>query len=176
VRQALGGDPVLAVAISLATYLLAANQLSLGEFKEKYPHAVLVVEPYTMDDEPQLSTSAGGDFGGGIPMVYPIQNKAGHGFGDRVTIGRTGNNDVPIQAPDVSKYHGYLTRDGAEAGYTYTDADSTYGSKVNDEPSLPGVKVPLPFGAVLEIASVRMTIYSPPTFYEFLFANPGGPK
>ncbi|MBI1944065.1 MAG: FHA domain-containing protein [Deltaproteobacteria bacterium] len=52
--------------------------------------------------------------------------------GRRVTVGRTGNNDVVIADSSVSKFHAVITRDAA-GGVQVKDASSTTGTRINDE-------------------------------------------
>ncbi|MGE0710098.1 MAG: FHA domain-containing protein [Planctomycetota bacterium] len=150
------------MALTLASYIKDGNTLDPEAFRARHPHHVLVVEPFAVEEEPELSTSAGGDFAGGLPMVYPIARQDSHALGDRVTIGRTGNNDIHINAPDVSKYHAYLVREGDT--FSYVDADSKFGSWVNDAPVAAGERVRLSSGDRLRIASVKATIFDPEGF------------
>lgn len=152
---------------TLASYILDAGSLDEAAFCERHPRDVLVVEPYAMEEEPELSTSAGGHLTSGVPSVFPIRAKEAHGMGDRITIGRTGNNDVSIPASDVSKFHGYLTPADA-GGWHYTDADSTFGSRLNGDELPPKRAVQLSCGDRLRVASVNMTLYTPHGLYAYL--------
>jgi len=40
--------------------------------------------------------------------IYPLAKKPGASFRDRITIGRTSNNDVVIVDHSVSRLHGYV--------------------------------------------------------------------
>lgn len=155
------------VGRTLASYILDAGSLDEAGFCERHPRDVLVVEPFAMEEEPELSTAAGGHLTSGVPSVFPIEAKEAHGMGDRITIGRTGNNDVTIPAPDVSKFHGYLTP-AEGGGWQYTDADSTFGSRLNGKTLPPMRPVALACGDRLRVASVDMTLYTPGGLYAFL--------
>jgi hypothetical protein len=50
----------------------------------------------------------------------------------RVTVGRTGNNDLAIPDLSVSKFHAVLTRDDS-GGFQLKDVGSRTGTRVNDE-------------------------------------------
>ncbi|HBP20825.1 MAG TPA: hypothetical protein DEA08_23920 [Planctomycetes bacterium] len=152
---------------TLASYILDAGSLDEAAFCERHPRDVLVVEPYAMEEEPELSTAAGGHLTSGVPSVYPIESKEAHGMGDRITIGRTGNNDVTIPASDVSKFHGYLTP-AEGGGWNYTDADSTFGSRLNGQMLPPKRSTPISCGDRLRVASVDMTLYTPSGLYAYL--------
>ncbi|HET9993324.1 MAG TPA: FHA domain-containing protein, partial [Kofleriaceae bacterium] len=57
-------------------------------------------------------------FGKDLPQtvdleVYPLAKKSGASFPDRITIGRTSNNDVVIADTSVSRLHAYIKRSGA---------------------------------------------------------------
>ena len=49
--------------------------------------------------------------------VYPLAKKPGASFPDRITIGRTANNDVVIADHSVSRLHAYVQRDGDGRGW-----------------------------------------------------------
>lgn len=156
------------MARTLAAYLYDAASLDVAAFCEKHPHPVLVAKPHAMESEPQLSTSAGGESNSGVPLVYVLKAGGAHGFGDRITLGRTGNNDVAIQAPDISKYHGFLTQSGAL--YAYADAGSTYGSFLNGKRLASGERTTLTSHDVLTVASVELTFYDPAALHSHLRA------
>src|SRR5215510_10331567 len=44
--------------------------------------------------------------------IYPLAKKPGASFPDRITIGRTSNNDVVIADPSVSRLHEYVRQGG----------------------------------------------------------------
>src|SRR5262245_61950896 len=46
--------------------------------------------------------------------VYPLVKKPGASFPDRITIGRTGNNDIVIHDHSVSRLHAYVRQQGTE--------------------------------------------------------------
>ena len=58
--------------------------------------------------------------------VFPLAKKAGASFQDRITIGRTSNNDVVLNDTSVSRLHAYIRRDGQ--GWIVADAGSKNGS------------------------------------------------
>src|SRR5215813_1822023 len=66
----------------------------LGEaVDETMPHGKFTSEPVEME-------------------LYPLAKKPGASFPDRITIGRTTNNDVVIADPSVSRLHAYVRRVG----------------------------------------------------------------
>jgi hypothetical protein len=58
--------------------------------------------------------------------LFPLTKKAGASFPDRITIGRTTNNDIVIPEHSVSRLHAYVRRDGAN--WVVADAGSKNGS------------------------------------------------
>lgn len=58
--------------------------------------------------------------------VYPLAKKAGASFPDRITIGRTPNNDIVIVDHSVSRLHAYVRHDGKQ--WLVADAGSKNGS------------------------------------------------
>ena len=56
--------------------------------------------------------------------VYPLTKKPGASFPDRITIGRTANNDIVIPDSSVSRLHGYVRRDGNR--WLFADAGSKW--------------------------------------------------
>jgi hypothetical protein len=73
-----------------ATKTLAMDEEGLGEtVDEAMPHGKFSLEPTEME-------------------LYPLVKKPGASFRDRITIGRTANNDVVIAEHSVSRLHAYV--------------------------------------------------------------------
>ncbi len=89
--------------------------------------------------------------------LYPLTKKHGASFPDRITIGRTGNNDVVIPDSSVSRLHAYVRRDGAR--WLVADAGSKNGSWLADEPLAARKERPLVSRAVLRLGDVDLTFY-----------------
>ena len=49
--------------------------------------------------------------------VYPLTKKPGASFPDRITIGRTPNNDIVIVDHSVSRLHAYVRQDGGRGSW-----------------------------------------------------------
>ena len=75
-----------------------------------------------------------------------------------MTIGRTSDNDICIQDPNVSKRHGILVRDGHD--YQLHDFNSTNGTFVNGERIM---AVKLQHGASLRLGPVELRYESMPS-------------
>jgi hypothetical protein len=70
-------------------------------------------------------------FGGGEPMVFLLTKTRDNAFQRRVTVGRTSNNDLPVEDPSVSRFHAWFQREDDEAHWYVVDAGSKNGTKVN---------------------------------------------
>jgi hypothetical protein len=89
--------------------------------------------------------------------VYPLAKKPGASFPDRITIGRTSNNDVVIADTSVSRLHAYIRRDGAR--WVVADAGSKNGSHLRGAPLEARRETLLPSRAILRIGDVDLTFY-----------------
>jgi hypothetical protein len=100
--------------------------------------------------------------------LYPLAKKPGASFPDRITIGRTPNNDVVIADTSISRLHAYVKRVGS--GWVVADAGSKNGSWLKGAALDPRKEQPLPSRAVLRFGDVDVTFY----LAEDLFAALGG--
>lgn len=100
--------------------------------------------------------------------VFPLAKKAGASFADRITIGRTLNNDVVINDSSVSRLHAYIRRDGA--GWILADAGSKNGSWLKTERLEARREKVLPSRTVIRLGEVELTFYTAAD----LFAALGG--
>src|SRR3954466_9412737 len=78
--------------------------------------------------------------------LYPLAKKPGASFRDRITIGRTNNNDVVISDPSVSRLHAYVRQAG---GWLLAAAGSKNGSWLGQVALEPRRETALPPGAVV---------------------------
>ncbi|HUJ59342.1 MAG TPA: FHA domain-containing protein [Kofleriaceae bacterium] len=100
--------------------------------------------------------------------VYPLAKKPGASFPDRITIGRTSNNDVVIADASVSRLHAYVRRDGSR--WVVADAGSKNGSWLSGVTLEARRERALPSRAVLRLGDVDLTFY----LASDLFAALGG--
>ncbi|MBL4844317.1 MAG: FHA domain-containing protein [Planctomycetes bacterium] len=157
------------LAKNFGQYIVSVGELSCEKFAESHPVPTLVVEPFVHEEEAQLATMQGVQGQGELPIVLPVRGRrsTAHGYGgDRITLGRTGNNDLVIPSSDISKIHGFFSE--SESGMSYTDAHSSYGSKVDGQEARPGVPILLKSGAKLELASIKAHYFLPPELYAYL--------
>lgn len=89
--------------------------------------------------------------------IFPLVKKAGASFPDRITIGRTSNNDVVIADTSVSRFHAYVRRDGAQ--WVVADAGSKNGSWLAGQPLLARKERPVPSRGDLRFGDVHLTFY-----------------
>ena len=102
--------------------------------------------------------------------IFPLAKKPGASFPDRITIGRTTNNDVCIADPSISRLHAYLRRDGA--GWVIADAGSKNGSWLLGAALDARREKALPSRAMLKLGDVDLTVYSAPDLYAALGGMP----
>jgi pSer/pThr/pTyr-binding forkhead associated (FHA) protein len=89
--------------------------------------------------------------------VYPLTKKPGASFPDRITIGRTGNNDIVVLDTSVSRLHAYVRRE--KNGWVVADAGSKNGSWLRGIALEARVEKALPSRAVLRLGDVDLTFY-----------------
>jgi pSer/pThr/pTyr-binding forkhead associated (FHA) protein len=89
--------------------------------------------------------------------LYPLAKKPGASFPDRITIGRTSNNDVVIADTSISRFHAYVRRVGA--GWVVADAGSKNGSWIKGSALEPRKEQPLTSRSVLRFGDVDVTFY-----------------
>lgn len=63
--------------------------------------------------------------------VLRVEKRPGGIFKDRVSVGRTRNNDLQLDYPKVSKFHAYFSWAPDRETFYLTDAGSTNGTFVN---------------------------------------------
>lgn len=102
--------------------------------------------------------------------VYPLSKKPGASFPDRITIGRTANNDIVIPDSSVSRLHGYVRRDGDR--WLFADAGSKNGSWLAGVELVARREQALPSKSVLRLGDVDVTFYVADDLYAALGGTP----
>lgn len=97
--------------------------------------------------------------------LYPLAKKPGASFPDRITIGRTVNNDVVIAEPSVSRLHAYVRQVN---GWVVADAGSKNGSWLGDEHLEPRREAALLPRAVIRFGDVQLTFYQSSDLFDLL--------
>jgi hypothetical protein len=110
--------------------------------------------------------------GGGEPMACIVEKTKENAFKQRVTIGRTNNNDVVLEDSSVSRFHAYLEQANGE--WVLVDAGSRNGSFVAGR-KLPGrTPTSLTNGSALRIGAVQLTFFTAVGFVEMLKRRAAG--
>jgi carotenoid cleavage dioxygenase-like enzyme len=87
----------------------------------------------------------------GCQGIVPVaKSTEANAFSTMITIGRAANNDLIVPDERVSKFHGFFKHAGGV--WTFTDANSTNGTKLNDRPLVPGVARPVVSGTRFEFS------------------------
>jgi FHA domain len=163
-------------AVDAAGHYRKLLQLGRDAFLAAAAPAVLVRFRHDASDDPISvgSTTASLDdalpnpnedtlpFGKDMPIevdleIYPLAKKPGASFPDRITIGRTANNDVVIADPSVSRLHAYIKHTGD--AWSVTDAGSKNGSWLRGIALDARKESKLPASAVLRFGEVDVTFY-----------------
>lgn len=118
---------------------------------ETMPHGKFTPEPVEME-------------------LHPLAKKPGASFRDRITIGRTGNNDVVIADHSVSRLHAYVRQ---ADGWVVADAGSKNGSWLDEVQLEPRRETPLSPGSVLRLGDVRLTFYRAEDLFDLLGGDHG---
>ena len=98
--------------------------------------------------------------------IYPLVKKAGASFPDRITIGRTSNNDIVVADASISRLHAYVRRDGSQ--WLVADGGSKNGSWLKGTTLEARRERPLETRAVLRLGDVDLTFYLATDLYAML--------
>ncbi len=98
--------------------------------------------------------------------VYPLTKKPGASFPDRITIGRTANNDVVVADSSITRLHAYVKRVGGD--WVVADAGSKNGSWLRGAALVPRKEQPLASRALLRFGDVDVTFYVAADLYAAL--------
>jgi hypothetical protein len=104
--------------------------------------------------------------GGTLVEVYPLTKKPGASFPDRITIGRTANNDIVIVDNSVSRFHAYVRLDDKQ--WIVADAGSKNGSWLSASSLAARKERKLSSKSILRIGDVDLTFYLAPDLYAAL--------
>jgi hypothetical protein len=168
------------LAVDAAAHYRQLLQLGRDEFLASAAPAALVRFRGEMEDDPQSglhTLTIDEEIEETLPFgremrpeaeleVYPLTKKPGASFPDRITIGRTANNDIVIADSSVSRFHAYVRRDGN--AWLLADAGSKNGSWLRDEQLEARKEKPLASKAVLRIGEVELTFYVASDLYAAL--------
>lgn len=142
------------------------------------PLLVWEMPPDKKDDELIFGTVSGAALprpSSRDPLVFDLKkgSSKNNAFAFGITVGRTENNDIPLDDKSVSRFHAYFQQD-PKSGWQVIDADSRNGTSVNGVKLEGKVPVQVRSGAKLRFGSVEMTLFSPDAFVNFIKLKMGG--
>jgi len=154
-------------------FLASAAPAALVRYRALDPDIAMGTQTLTIEEdypeEPDHTLPYGKEMPSETDLeVYPLAKKAGASFQDRITIGRTSNNDVVLNDTSVSRLHAYIRRDGQ--GWIVADAGSKNGSWLRGTQLDARREIALPSRAVIKLGEVELTFYTAAD----LFAALGG--
>lgn len=148
--------------LSLESFCEQAQGLSEAELEQRFPDPFFHVELFAEAAGEETGTRHVDPEGRVTSFVIAVRKREGaNPFGRMVTIGRHSCNDVLIPAGDVSRVHAYVIANEG-GGYSIRDAGSTCGTTLDGVELESRQSVPLPFGSVVGLATVRMTFLRAP--------------
>jgi hypothetical protein len=131
-------------------------------------HTLTIDEDETFEEVIDETMPHGRDLPEDVELeLYPLAKKPGASFPDRITIGRTSNNDVVIADTSVSRLHAYLRRDGG-GHWLVADAGSKNGSWLRGVKMEARKEIQLASRAVVRLGDVDLTFYTASDLYAAL--------
>jgi hypothetical protein len=136
-----------------------ARSLKADEFRAKHGDFFLVgvagaLRPPKRFEETKSGPASPAGQGKNIDwIIWPLRKGGGSLSLVRVTVGRTANNDVPIEDPSVSRFHAFF--EPGSPSWTVKDAGSRLGTKVNGKPA--ATTTPLRSGDQVAFGDVELT-------------------
>jgi len=118
----------------------------------------------TQPHDPRAGTHPGGD--AEDLAIYPLAKKPGASFPDRITLGRTPNNDLGTADPPVSRPHASVQQAGG--GWVVADAGSKNGSWLDDAALEPRKERKLTSKALLRVGDIDLTFFLAADLYAVL--------
>jgi hypothetical protein len=102
--------------------------------------------------------------------IHPLLKKQGASFPDRITVGRTSNNDVSIPDHSISRLHAYVKL--ANQVWVVADAGSKNGSWLRGEVLEARRERPIQSREVLRLGEVDLTFYLAADLFQVLGGRP----
>jgi pSer/pThr/pTyr-binding forkhead associated (FHA) protein len=125
-----------------------------------------IVEAVPVEEHTNWDGGGGGKL---QALAVPLKKSDRNERGDRLTIGRTVENDVVVQHLSVSKNHAFIKEDAETGRLEIWDAGSSYGTTVNGELVRKGQPHVLEDRDTLVFAaSVLATYFKAESFYDYM--------
>jgi hypothetical protein len=139
-------------------FLAAAAPAMLVRYRARWVAAAPAAAPDDdLSETMDVGLSRGRLVEGATEMeLYPLAKKPGAAFPDRITIGRTSNNDVVIADHSVSRFHAYVRH---TTDWVVADAGSKNGTWIGDMVLGSRREATLSPGITLRLGDVRLTFY-----------------
>jgi pSer/pThr/pTyr-binding forkhead associated (FHA) protein len=99
------------------------------------------------------------------PLAYEVKKSNGNAFNMGITVGRTPNNDIPVDLKSVSRFHAYFRHEGK--AWSLVDAESKVGTWVNGVKLVPNKPCPLQERCELKFGGADLLFLAPDSFLEF---------
>lgn len=156
------------IALGRDEFLAAAAPAALVRFRGDDELAEAGADTLTVD------SAVSGDETlphGKLPMhdveleVFPLIKKPGASFPDRITIGRTPNNDIVVPDHSISRLHAYIRHGN---GWFVADAGSKNGTWLGGAQLAARRERALESKTILRLGDVDLTFYLSIDLYEVL--------
>ena len=101
-------------------------------------------------------------------FVIVVEKTVDNVFRNRVTIGRTSNNDIVLDDASVSRFHAWLQKSDGSNEWEMVDAGSRNGCSVEGTRLVARVPVSIQSGSMVGLGALELTFLSTVGFLEFL--------
>ena len=148
--------------------------MSIDEFAKKYQHPFLVVGDFSEGDKDgesedlpvsfQTMAVSNAKTAYAEGAVYPVIKRRGANTFSFITIGRSKNNDIVIDAGAISKLHAVIQEKDSQ--FTLMDSSSTNGTRLNDHPLIPQKPIKMNPGDLITFAGqISARFFDPRAVY-----------
>jgi hypothetical protein len=128
----------------IKTFWLGNKYLSKSAFVKAHPYPFLVDSGQTRIGRPVKDFETIASYGEAdreafrqmvhVNMesrIFRIMKKGDTGFPNKITVGRSANNDIVIEHGSISKFHAFFSLNDLNYNYEFTDVNSMNGTKIN---------------------------------------------
>jgi hypothetical protein len=102
-------------------------------------------------------------------IVMPVVKSSRNTFRDKITVGRSDNNDLIIQHNSVSKLHAFFRKDPCAERFSIYDAGSSFGTLVNGKAATPENGCELESGdTILFAMGISSNFFTSADFHDYM--------